>query len=148
MPDPALIPSAAPPGPLLGAANAPPAVPHPPVAGAPPSQLGAAALPAANAGLAMKALSDVRNAVSMLENALPHIPMGSELHTEVLNTIKGISKHLQNAAPQNSGIDLMSLLQMARHAAQAQPMQTLMRAYPQNPAAPPALGGGGAIGMH
>ena len=117
-----------------------------PPPGQPPGQLGPASLPGPNAGLAMKAMSDVRNAIQMLESALPHIPMGTELHGEVLNSVKGLSKHLGQGS-QNQGLDLMSLLQMARQTAQSQPMQTLMRAYPNNPGAPPALPPGGALPM-
>jgi len=112
----------------------------------PPGQLGGGTMPSGNAGLAVKAMSDVRNAVTMLESALPHIPMGSELHGEVLNATKGLLKHLQSG-DQNQSIDLMSLLQMARQNAQSQPMQALMKAYPQNPGAPPAPGAGGGLAM-
>lgn len=104
----------------------------------PPAQIGPAVSPSPNAGLAVKAMSDVRNAVKMLETALPQIPMGTPLHAEILNATKSLLKHL-HPGDQSSGLELMSLLQMARHAAQAQPMQALQRAFPQNPAAPPVL---------
>lgn len=90
----------------------------------------------------MKAMADVRNAVQMLESALPHIPMGSELHGEVLNATKSLLKHLQ-PGDQHPGLDMMSLLQMARQTAASQPMQALMRAYPNNSAMPPVPPSGG-----
>ena len=100
-------------------------------------------MPQGNPGNAVKAMSDVRNAVKMLETALPAIPMGSPLHTEILNTTKALLKHLQ-PGDGSPGLDLMSLLQMARNNAQAQPMQTLAKAFPNTPNAPPAVMPGAA----
>ena len=93
-----------------------------------------------NMGNAVKAMSDVRNAVKMLESALPNIPIGSPLHTEILNSTKALLKHLQ-PGDGNAGLDLMSLLQMARGAAQAQPMQALMK-QGAPPNTPPAIAPG------
>ena len=138
LPAPPTIP---PPSPAIGPGGAPGLGPKPapnPLAPATP-QLGAAVSPQGNPGLAVKAMADVRNAVQMLESAIAHLPMGSELHVEVLNSIKSLTKHLSAGGEQNKGLDLMSLLQMARGASQAQPMQTLNRAFPGNPNAPPAL---------
>jgi len=90
-----------------------------------------------NMGNAVKAMSDVRNAVKMLESALPSIPIGSPLHGEILNSTKALLKHLQ-PGDGNSGLDLMSLLQMARGASTSQPMQALMKQAPA-PNTPPAL---------
>lgn len=118
----------------------PPGGPRPPLAAsAAPPNLGAATTPQGNPGLAVKAMSDVRNAVTMLESALPHIPMGTPLHGEILNATKSLLKHL-NAGDQNPGLDLMSLVQMARTQAQQQPMAALMRNFQGNqpPALPPA----------
>lgn len=83
-------------------------------------------------------MADVRNAIKMLESALPNVPMGTPLHTEILNSTKSLLKHLpeSDASP---GIDLMSLVNMARQASQAQPMQALMKAFPQQPNTPPAM---------
>ena len=89
-------------------------------------------------GSSVKAMSDVRNAVKMLETALPNIPMGSPLHTEILNSTKSLLKHL-SPGDGNSGLDLMSLLQMARSAQQSQPQQALQRAFPSQGNTPPAV---------
>ena len=141
MPDPAAIPIAAPPSPAMGPGGPPSLGPKPAPGplGAPPPQMGAAVSPQGNPGLAVKAMSDVRNAVQMLESALPHIPMGSPLHVELLNSVKSLTKHLAEDGSENKGLDLMSLLLMARSASQAQPMQALNRAFPGNPNAPPAV---------
>lgn len=120
----------------------PAAAPHPPAlpgAAAPPN-LGAATTPQGNPGLAVKAMSDVRNAVTMLESALPHIPIGTPLHSEILNATKSLLKHLQ-PGEQNAGIDLMQLVQMARQQAANQPMAAMMRQFQPNQ--PPAIASGG-----
>lgn len=86
-------------------------------------------------------MADVGAAVKLLEGALPHIPMGSPLHSEVLNSTKSLIKHLQDGGDSNPQEQIMSLLNMARSAAQAQPMQALMRAYGGGaPGQPPAIG--------
>lgn len=127
----------APPGPGGAVLPFPHPAPNPAMAAA-PAQVGPGVMPQGNAGNAVKAMSDVRNAVKMLETALPNVPMGTPLHTEILNTTKALLKHLQpgDASP---GLDLMSLLQMARNNSQAQPMQTLARAFPNAQNAPPAV---------
>ena len=124
-------PPGGPPNPAALAALAP----KPP--GSTPPNLGPVASPQPNMGNSVKAMSDVRNAVKMLESALPNIPIGSPLHGEILNSTKALLKHLQ-PGDGNSGLDLMSLLQMARGASQSQPMQALMKQAPQ-PNAPPAM---------
>ena len=128
------------PPPAVGGAPNPAALaalsPKPPAAA--PGNLGPVTTPQPNMGNSVKAMSDIRNAVKMLESALPNIPMGSPLHAEILNSTKSIIKHLQQGDG-SAGLDLMSLLQMARGASQAQPMQALMKAFPNQPNAPPAL---------
>ena len=133
---------------MLGPAGAPPPGVHPPggPTGAPPPQIGAAVSPQGNPGLAVQAMGKVRTAVKMLQEALPQLPMGGELHVEVLNSVKSLTKHLESG-DQNKGMDLMELLNMARAAKEAQPMQALNRAFPSSQNAPPALAGGGAPPM-
>lgn len=82
----------------------------------------------------------------MLEQALPNIPMGSPLHDDVLKTITNLGKHMQPGEG-GQGMDMQSLLQMARQQAQQQPMSALSRMFPQQPNQPPAMPpGGGAPG--
>lgn len=110
--------------------------PKPPASA--PGNLGPVTTAQPNMGNSVKAMSDVRNAIKMLESALPNIPIGSPLHSEILNSTKALLKHMQ-PGDSNSGLDLMSLLQMARGASQAQPMQAVMKAFPNQPTTPPAL---------
>lgn len=112
-----------------------------------PAGLGAATKPQSNQGNAAAALIDVRNAVQMLEKALPNIPMGSPLHTDLLNVTIKLSKHLKPEEA-SSGLQIQSLLQQARETSKAAPMQAMARLYPgQDQAAGPAMpaGDGGAM---
>lgn len=111
-----------------------------------PANVGPVAMQQANQGNIAAAMIEVKNAVNILQKSLPLIPMGSPLHTDILNFVKGISKHLsQNEETQ--GIQIQSLLQMAKQAAQSSPMQAMARMFPpQTPNSPPAMPGaeGGA----
>ena len=109
------------------APGAPPAAPPPP-GGMPPAApaIGPATLPQGNPGNAAKAMNDVRNAVRMLEEALPKIPMGSPFHEAVMKAAQGLLKHLQ-PGDGNNGLELQSLLQAAKQQSQGAPMAALMR---------------------
>lgn len=127
------------------AGGAPPGTPAP-LKGA-PAGLGAAAKPQANQGNAAAALIDVRNAVELLQKALPNIPMGSSLHTDILTITTKLSKHLKPEEA-SSGLQIQSLLQKARETSKGAPMQAMARLYPgQDQAAGPAMpaGDGGAM---
>lgn len=100
--------------------------------------IGPVTTPQPASGNAAAAMNDVRNAVTMLEKALPAIPMGSPLHTEILSVTTKLAKHLTPGDGQ-PGLELQSLLQMARQASQSQPMAALSRLMPQ-PGQPPAMG--------
>lgn len=107
-----------------------------------PAGLGAAAKPQANQGNAAAALIDIRNAVEALQKALPNLPMGSPLHSDILQVTNKLSKHLRPEEA-SSGLQIQSLLQTAREKAKGAPMQALQRLYPgQSPAAAPAMPGG------
>lgn len=103
-------------------------------------------------GNAAAAMNDLRNAAKILEKALPAIPMGTPLHTDILKITQQLSKHLQ-PGDGNDGLELQSLLQMARQQSQNSPQAALARlmggggAAGGAPAAPPMMGGGGAPPM-
>lgn len=123
----------------------PPGAGGPSPAGAPPPMaakpnIGPVTPVQPHAGGAAAALNEVRNAVTMLEKALPQIPMGSPLHTEILQTTQKLAKHL-TPGEGNQGLELQSLLQMARQASQQQPMAALSRLMPP-PGGAPAMPGG------
>ena len=113
-----------------------------PAGGLPPSLQGAPG----NAGGATQAQPKLGNmagaadkikvALQALQEALPAIPMGSPLHTEVLNTIKRLGSKMETGEAQ-SAPPLQALLQMLRQAPQQNQMAMLARM------APPGGGAGG-----
>lgn len=108
---------------------------------APPGPTGPASPPTGNPGLAADGLSKVREAVHLLEMALPTVPLGSEPHKAVLDAIKSLSK----AVPPSEGVPGVQLSQingLKQKAQQDQMMQAVMRSMGNSPAggqsAPPA----------
>jgi hypothetical protein len=90
---------------------------------------------------------EVSNAVKMLEKALPMIPMGSPIHEKILNFAKDIAKNMSQGDG-NQALEINSLVQMARQAAQQAPVNQLARMFPQQAAQqPPAMGGGAPPAM-
>jgi hypothetical protein len=100
--------------------------------------VGSAATPQGNQGNAVQAMSLVRNGLEMFQKALPLIPMGSPLHSDLLKATANISKHMDQSAS-NKGVDLQSLLQMARQSSQQSPVQALNRMHPGGAPAAPAM---------
>ena len=96
----------------------------------------------------MQGMSKIGVALKALQEALPSLPMGTPLHSEVLSAVKSLTKHLTDAGQDQQHL-LMTLLQMARSAQQSQPMQALMKAFPGGasgmggPGGPPTLSGAG-----
>lgn len=119
-------------------------MPMPGQPGLPPSMApaqanaGPAAVPQGSQGNTAQALSLVRNAVEMMQKALPMIPMGSPLHGDLLKATSTISKHMEQQGG-NKGVDVQSLLQMARQNAQQSPLGALNRLHPPAANAPPAM---------
>ena len=117
---------------MVGGPAASPAIggpgPASPMAGA-PARLGPGVQPQPNPGNAVLGMSKVRQAISLLESALPDVPMGMELHTEIMNATKALLKHI-NQGNENPQIDMHTLVQHLRGAAQQNPMQALQRAFP------------------
>lgn len=135
------MPGGAPGGAPAGPPGAPGAPPPPPGMAPARPNAGPATSPQPNAGNEAAAMNDLQNALKMIEKALPALPMGSPMHGEVLKIASQLSKHLQ-AGEGSHGLQMQSLLQMARQQAQSAPMQALARM--QQPAgAPPAMPGGG-----
>ncbi len=116
----------------------PPGAPAPasPLA-APPANVGGASVNQGNPGNAAAALVDVQNAVKMLQDALPKIPMGSKLHTKLLNALKSISEELQ-AGSENPQLQQQSLTNQLKQNQQQAPLAALSRLAPAaSPAMPP-----------
>jgi hypothetical protein len=103
----------------------------------PQPNAGAATVPQGNQGNQVQALSLVRNGLEMFQKAISMIPMGAPLHADLLKAISTVSKHMEHNDA-NKGVDIQSLLQIARQASQQSPVQALNRMNPA-PNAPPAM---------
>ncbi len=112
MPMPNLPPPGGLPGPMMQGS---------PNAGSPAQQQG-------NQGNIGAAMTKIKNAVQLLQEALPLIPMGDELHTEILNSLKSLSKKLKdgNDSPQ---LDIASLLNTIKQKAQMAPQAAMARQF-------------------
>jgi len=97
----------------------------------------------ANPGMAADAMTKVREAVHLLEMALPGLPVGSEPHKAVLKMITDGAK-IAPAGQENQGIQQTALLGLMDRAKQMQQMQALqgsMAGGGQPPAGGPPAGG-------
>jgi len=109
------------------------------------AQAGQGTAPQAKLGNMAAAGDKIKVALQALQEALPAIPMGSPLHTEILNTIKRIGSKMETGES-NQAAPIQALLQMLRNAPQQNQMALLARMAPQQAAAgaAPALGAGKA----
>ncbi len=114
----------------------------PPALSAAPPHSGPATMPQGNPGNAAAAMMQVKNAVEMLQKALPSIPMGTPLHEKVLKVTSELVKEMsENGQGENKALELQSLVQHLRSQAQQQPLSALSKLYPsqqQPPAMPSA----------
>lgn len=103
-----------------------------------PPNAGQAVAPHGNPGSATNAAGMVQTALKALQEALPQIPMGTELHTAVLDSVKKIGAHMADmqASPQ---MQMQNLLQMMQRAKAAQPNAMLAGMGGGQPPAPPML---------
>lgn len=103
----------------------------PPAGPADPSSM-----PTPDAGLAADSLSKVREAVHLLEMALPGLPLGTEPHKKVLSAIQSIS----TVVPPSSevpGVQMTQLAGLAQRAQQSQMLQQLTQAMGSGENVPP-----------
>jgi len=87
-------------------------------------------MPQGNQGNIGAALVKVKNACKLLEEALPLVPMGDELHTDILNTLKQLSKPMKKGGNDNQQVEISSMLQSAKNNAQSAPMAAMARMFP------------------
>lgn len=83
------------------------------------------------AGNAAQGMAKVKVGLEALQAALPMLPMGGELHADVMKAVSSISKHLAEGGAGGGGDQIQQLLDMIRTA----------KTQGGPPAAPP---GGGA----
>ena len=84
----------------------------------------------------------MREAVGILQSALPNIPMGSEVHKALLNAIQSISKHVPPSA-EVPGVQQTALRDLAQSAGKNQMLQQVMASM-GSPGGANAGAGGGA----
>ncbi len=95
-----------------------------------------ASAPTPNAGLQADALSKVREAVNLLQMALPMLDVGSEPQKAVLDSVTKLSKVVppSNAVP---GVQMTQLVGLQEQAGKDQMLQQLASAMGQGPAIQP-----------
>ena len=117
--------------------------PAPPGAGGAPPQggTGAASAPGAMPGAASHGMEKLKLGLKTLQEALPQLPMGSEIHTAVLKAVADVGKHLEKEGGMGAppGANIQQLLEMLRSAKQSGAVPPQM----PGPAggAPPPMGG-------
>lgn len=106
-----------------------------PMMGAGPGPADPASPPSGNPGMAADALSKVREAVHLLELALPNLPTGSAPHKDVLDAISKLSKSVPptEAIP---GVQTTQLVGLQQDAARQAPLMALARSLGQGPNVP------------
>jgi hypothetical protein len=92
--------------------------------------------PTPDAGLAADAMSKVREAVNLLELALPGIPLGSEPHKAILDAIQKLSKTAPPSA-EVPGVQMTQLAGLQQKAKQSQMLQSLAASMGQGENVPP-----------
>lgn len=124
-------------------------IPPKPVGGLPspmttaPANAGAISAPQGNQGNMQAAMSKISNGLKMLQEALPLIPMGNEVHAELLKSISGLAKVMnkEGESPTTSKLDISSILQMIKQHTQSAPQSAMARMLPaQGANQPPATG--------
>jgi len=88
-----------------------------------------AAAPSANLGAQAHAAGQMKQALHMVEMALPNLPLDSPLHKVATSFITGTAKHLGSAGGGDQGIQASMLRDLALKAQQSAP--------PLRPAGPP-----------
>ncbi len=111
---------------------------------APPSNAGPISQPGGNQGNVQAAMAKISSGLKMIQEALPLIPMGNELHTKVLGAVKTLAEAMnkEGEAPTTPKLDLSSILQMIKQHTQNAPQNAAARLMPaQGANQAPATGG-------
>jgi len=116
----------------------------PPMGGPAPAGMGPAAGPGGMAGNQMAGLQKVQIGVKALIDALPMLPLGSEIQSEVMKAVQSIGKHVAGAAEGGDHAGLMQQLALMGRQAKANPMQAQALDQMGGGGAPPPGAGAGA----
>lgn len=121
---------------------------QPPPGGAPPSppaNVGPVTSPGGNQGNIAHATIMIGNGLQLLQQALGSIPLGSPLHSDIMQSVLKISKHMPDAGQGgggHGGLHAQGLQQALRAQAQQAPQLAAMRQMgggPGTPSGPPAM---------
>ena len=93
-------------------------------------------MPSANLGGQAQAMSMVREAVKMLQQALGGLPLGSDPHKDVLKAITSLSKSVPPSS-EIPGVQMTQLAGLQKQAGDDAMLQQLAAAMGQGPSAPP-----------
>ena len=122
---------------LMGGGGGAPGGPTPAMGSRP--NLGPVTQQSSNPGNASAAMLDIKNALNLLQKALPNLPMGDELHGTVLQCVTKLSK-AASSIPEQPGLQAQSLMQMMRSMGQ-NPMQAALSKMLPQPGQGPAMPG-------
>lgn len=106
---------------------------------APRPNLGPATQQSGSPGNVSAAMLDLKNALNLLQRALPNLPMGDELHSTVLQCVTKLSKSA-SSIPEQPGLQQQSMLSMIRSMG-ANPMQGALNKMLPQPGQGPAMPG-------
>ena len=114
----------------------------PPLAMPPMGPADPSSSPTPDSGLAADSLSKVREAVNMLQMALPGLPLGTEPHKMVLDAIQKLSKAVppSNDIPGVQMTQLTGLQQQAQKSGMLQQLAASMGQGDNVPPVQPAMG--------
>ena len=115
----------------------------PPGMGAPPGNLGGVTIPQSNPGNIKSAMEKLHGAAQLINDAIPSIPLGSEIHEKVLKLATELNKLIGSAKEHHQGT-VQTMLQAIQQMKQNPQMGALQGggAPPQQPAPqpqPPAM---------
>lgn len=108
-----------------------------------PANAGPISSPQGNQGNIQSAMSKISSGVKMIQEALPLIPMSSELHTKILGAIKTLVEAMnkEGEQPSTPKLDISSIIQMIKQHQQSAPQNAAARMLPaQGPTQSPATG--------
>ena len=103
-------------------------------------------MPSPMAGNGMQGVEKVTIGLKALQEALPSLPLGSEMHQAVLDAVGKIGKHLPQGGTGGDPQSMMQQLALMARSAKAEPQQAaaLQGLMGGGGGAPPPPGGGGA----
>lgn len=99
-----------------------------------------AATPSANLGAQAHAAGQVKQALTMLEKALPALGIESPLHKAVIAAITGLAKHLPAAGTSGGGLQDSMLRDLALQKQQQAPLAAAMLQRGAAPGGAPPTG--------